>query len=90
MYFYILGVHVIKLGVNNEINCVFNKHHIIFRRYSNHPWNIACSVGLALSKHGYGKMPQKRHMFWSSEYLISFTIWLHAKNLKDKPIGGDI
>ena len=37
-----------------------------------------------------GKCRQKRHMFWSSEYLIRFTVWLNAKNLKDKHIGGDI
>ena len=58
--FYILGVHVMKLSVNNEIICVFNKHHMIFRRYSNHPWNIVCSVGVVLSKHVYGKMPPKK------------------------------
>ena len=37
-----------------------------------------------------GKSRRKRHMFWSSEYLIRFTVRLHAKNLKDKPVGGDI
>ena len=43
--------------------CVFNKHHIIFRRYSDHPWKIACSVGVGLSKHGYKKMtPKKAHV----------------------------
>ena len=37
-----------------------------------------------------GKCCRIRHMFWSSEYLIRLTVSLHAKNLKDKPIGGDI
>ena len=60
MYFYILGVYAINLSVKNEIICVFNKNHITFRRYSDHPWNIVCLVGLGLSKHGYGKMPPKK------------------------------
>ena len=60
---------------NNDL-LFFNKHHIIFRRYSDHPWNIVCSVGVGLSKHGYGKMPPKKayRMFWSSEYFIRFTV----------------
>ena len=49
----------IKLSVNNENICVFNKHHMIFRRYSDLPWNIVCLVGVGLSKHGYEKMPPK-------------------------------
>ena len=65
-FFYIPGVNVIKLSINNnKLISVFNKCHIIFRRYSDHPWNIVCSVGVGLSKHGYGKMPPKRHMVWS-------------------------
>ena len=28
--FYFPGVYMIKLSVNNEIICVFNKHHILF------------------------------------------------------------
>ena len=60
MYFYILGVYVIKLSVNNEKICDFNKHHIIFRHYSDLKWNIVCSVGVGLSKHDYGKMPPKK------------------------------
>ena len=56
--FYMLGVYVIKSSANNEIICVsVNKHHTIFRRYSDHPWKIMCWGGL--SKHGYGKMPPK-------------------------------
>ena len=57
--FYIPGVYIIKLSVNNEIICVFNKHHILFRRYSDHPWKIVCSVVVELSKHSYWKMPPK-------------------------------
>ena len=52
-----------------------------------------CSVGVGMSKHGFaalGRFRQKGHMFWSSEYFIRFIVWLHAQNLKDKPIGGDI
>ena len=51
VYVFLLGVYVIKLSVSNEIICVFNKHHIIFRRYSDHTWNIMCTVGVGLSKH---------------------------------------
>ena len=58
--FFILAVCVLNLSVNNEKICAFNKHHIIFRRYSDLPWNIVCSVGVGLSKHGYGKMLPKR------------------------------
>ena len=68
--FYILGVYVIKLSVSNEIICVFNKHHVILRRYSDHPWNIVCSVGMGLGKHGYGKKPPTKAYFGSSEYFI--------------------
>ena len=51
---------MIELSVNNEIICVFfNKHHILFRRYSDHPWNIVSSVGVGLSKYSCGKMPPK-------------------------------
>ena len=54
---------MIKLSVNYEIICVFNKHHILSRRYSDHPRKIVCSVGVELSKHGYGKMtPKKAHV----------------------------
>ena len=63
MYLYILGVYVIKFSVQNEKICVFNKHHIIFRRHSDLPWNIVCSVGVGLSKHGCGKMPPKKACF---------------------------
>ena len=55
--------YIIKLSANYEIICVFNKHHILFRRYSDHLWKIVCSVGVGLSKHGYGKMtPKKAHV----------------------------
>ena len=33
---------------------------IIFRRYSDLPWKIVCSVGMGLSIHDYGKMPPKK------------------------------
>ena len=51
-----------KISVSNEIICVFNKHHIhvILLHYSDHPWNIVCSVEVGLSKQGYGKMPPKK------------------------------
>ena len=66
IFLYILGVYIIKLSVNTEIICVFNKHHILFRRYSSiggDIWKIVCSVGVGLSKHGYGKMsPKKAHV----------------------------
>ena len=57
VYFYNLGGYVIKRKMINI--CDFNKHRIIFRRHSDIPWNIMCSVGMGLSKHGYGKMPPK-------------------------------
>ena len=61
--FYIVGIYIIKLSVNYEIICLFNKHYILFRSYTDHPWKIVCSVGLGLSKHGYGKMtPKKAHV----------------------------
>ena len=54
------GVYIIKFSVKNEKICVFNKHHIIFRRHSDLPWNIVCSVEVGLNKHGYGNMPPKK------------------------------
>ena len=57
---FILGVYVIKLSLNIDRICIFNKRHIISQHYSDHPWNIMCSMRVGLSKHVYGKMPPKK------------------------------